>query len=393
MGKDTETRILLVEDEAIIALDEQAILERNGYSVTIAHSGTEAVRSFRDDEGICLVLMDIDLGAGMDGTETAERIVSHREVPVVFLTSHTESEYVARVREIAGYGYVLKSAGEFVLIESIHMARKLFRAHKRAQRNERFYNWIASHSRDGIALIENDAVVYASPSFRRLIGLSPEEPKGLDWTAIFDRIHPEDVPRIRNALKAALGRQDPELQYRYRVRSAGDEYRWVEDRVGIRFDGSGTEGSPSFIVNTRDVTEQHQAELRRDLSERRYRSLFEGATNPIAVCDREGVVVDINPAGLFLFGLSHESLVGKQIQAVLPELHEVMLQRIRAALAQGGSLVFTDSLRVPGGEMQRFQTVVQPMPRSEDEEPMVQLMAYQMSPTGDPEGDAETSTP
>jgi len=387
------SRILLVEDEALIAMDEKAVLERNGYAVTLAHSGEEALRSFREDEGIELVLMDIDLGTGMDGTEAAQRIVGYREVPVVFLTSHTEWEYLARVREIAGYGYVLKSAGEFVLVESIHMARKLFRAHKRAQRNERLYNWIASHSRDGIALVENDAVVYASPSFRRLIGLSPEELKGLDWSGIFERIHPEDAPRIRNTLKAAVGRQDPEVQYRYRVRTASKEYRWVEDRVGIRFDGPGSDGSPSFIVNTRDVTEQHQAELRRDLSERRYRSLFEGATNPIAVCDRDGVVVDINPAGLFLFGLSHESVVGKQIQAVLPELHEVMLQRIRAALAQGGSLVFTDSLRVPGGEMQRFQTVVQPMPRSEEEEPMVQLMAYQMNPTGDPESDAETSTP
>ena len=55
---------------------------------------------------------------------------------MVFLTSHTEKEYVDRVRGITSYGYVIKHSGEFVLTESIRMALELFEAHQRARERE-----------------------------------------------------------------------------------------------------------------------------------------------------------------------------------------------------------------------------------------------------------------
>src|SRR6056297_3007206 len=82
---------------------------------------------------ISLILMDIDLGKGMDGTEAAEKILESHELPIVFLTSHSEKEYVNRVKKITNYGYVLKNSGEFVLIEAIYMAFSLYEAHKELQ--------------------------------------------------------------------------------------------------------------------------------------------------------------------------------------------------------------------------------------------------------------------
>jgi two-component sensor histidine kinase/CheY-like chemotaxis protein len=121
------TTILLVEDQALIALDEQESLERGGYRVRIAHSGEEAVELFEADGEINLVLMDIDLGRGMSGTEAAHRILQRREVPLLFLTAHAEGEMVEKVKSITRYGYVLKSSGEFVLLSSVDMALQLFR--------------------------------------------------------------------------------------------------------------------------------------------------------------------------------------------------------------------------------------------------------------------------
>lgn len=70
--------------------------------------------------------MDIDLGDGkMDGTEAAEMILNEYELPIVFLTSHAEKEMVEKGKGITRYGYVLKNAGEFVLIEAITMAFEL----------------------------------------------------------------------------------------------------------------------------------------------------------------------------------------------------------------------------------------------------------------------------
>ena len=64
--------ILLVEDERLIALDETLQLKRGGYDVVNAYTGEEAVRRVESDtDSIGLVLMDIDLGIGIDGTEAA----------------------------------------------------------------------------------------------------------------------------------------------------------------------------------------------------------------------------------------------------------------------------------------------------------------------------------
>jgi CheY-like chemotaxis protein len=83
-------KILLVEDEIILALAKAGVIKRLGYEVAIAHTGENAVMQALDDSAIGLILMDINLGKGIDGTETARRILSTRFIPIVFLTSHSE---------------------------------------------------------------------------------------------------------------------------------------------------------------------------------------------------------------------------------------------------------------------------------------------------------------
>src|SRR6056297_847554 len=128
-------KILLVEDEAVIAMDQARTIEQFGYEVVTAVTGSEAVETVGSDIEIQLVLMDIDLGEGIDGTEAAERMLEIRQLPIVFLTSHAEKEMVDRVKDITRYGYVLKNSGKFVLNEAITMAFELFDDHRNAQRH------------------------------------------------------------------------------------------------------------------------------------------------------------------------------------------------------------------------------------------------------------------
>ncbi|HQO66065.1 MAG TPA: response regulator, partial [Spirochaetales bacterium] len=64
-------RILLVEDQAVIALNERRLLESLGYEVAMAYSGEQAIEAFKADGSIAMAVMDIDLGDGIDGTEAA----------------------------------------------------------------------------------------------------------------------------------------------------------------------------------------------------------------------------------------------------------------------------------------------------------------------------------
>lgn len=84
--------ILLVEDEALIAMSEAAMLQKDGYEVITVYNAEKAIESVQQND-IDLILMDIDLGEGkMDGTEAAESILKKYDVPVVFLSSHTEPD-------------------------------------------------------------------------------------------------------------------------------------------------------------------------------------------------------------------------------------------------------------------------------------------------------------
>jgi len=124
-------KLLLVEDEAITAKITAKMLKINGYDVIIASDGIKAVQIALTDTSIDLVLMDIDLGPGMNGTEAARRILETRNIPIVFLTSHSEQRVVEMVKEITRYGYVIKNSGDFVILSSIEMAFELFASHER----------------------------------------------------------------------------------------------------------------------------------------------------------------------------------------------------------------------------------------------------------------------
>ncbi|MBN2079507.1 MAG: PAS domain S-box protein [Spirochaetes bacterium] len=128
MADSTRTTILLVEDEAITAMAEAATLERHGYAVITAHSGEEAIEALAGNPSVDLVLMDVDLGPGIDGPATAEKMLDQRDIPVLFLSSHTEPEIVEKTERITSYGYVVKHSGVTVLLASIRLAFRLHRA-------------------------------------------------------------------------------------------------------------------------------------------------------------------------------------------------------------------------------------------------------------------------
>ena len=162
MKGDDKKRLLLVEDEVIIAMAEKMELEAYGYTIHHVTTGEEAVQTIDANPApVDLVLMDINLGDGIDGTVAAERILKVKDIPVVFLSSHTEPEIVKKTEKITSYGYVVKSADIVVLDASIKMALKLFDAKMKRrhtentlrQRNEEF-QMLFSNSPYGIIICD-----------------------------------------------------------------------------------------------------------------------------------------------------------------------------------------------------------------------------------------------
>ena len=101
-------KIMVVEDEVIIALRLQKRLASMGYDVTgVAYSGEEAVETARDLRPD-LILMDIMIPGKLDGIDAAKIITAELDIPVVFLTAFSKDNIIERAKQAVPYGYILK---------------------------------------------------------------------------------------------------------------------------------------------------------------------------------------------------------------------------------------------------------------------------------------------
>ena len=115
----TKTRILVVEDERIIAMDIQDRLRRWGYDVPeIAASGEEALRKTERIQPN-LVLMDIKLQGNIDGIEAAKEIQKRFSIPIIYVTAYADETTMSRVKETEPCGIILKPFGERELHSTI----------------------------------------------------------------------------------------------------------------------------------------------------------------------------------------------------------------------------------------------------------------------------------
>jgi len=204
--------LLLVEDEPILAMAERMALQRRGYRVELASSGEDAVALVASGEPVDLVLMDIDLGAGMDGTQAAEEIGRLRSLPVVFLSGHTEPEVVEKTERVTSYGYIVKGSNITVLDASIKMAFKLFRANHLVKESEARLNRSEKISRTGNWMISlADRKIVGSEGACQIYGVTTKE---LSYDAVHGLVLPECWGQAEEAMANLIECNKP-----YRIRS------------------------------------------------------------------------------------------------------------------------------------------------------------------------------
>ena len=129
--------ILVVEDEAAVALDVRSTLQRLGYGVPAAvgrgRDAIERASALRPD----LVLMDIHLRGDMDGVETAQHVRQVLDIPVIYLTAYADPATLQRARVTEPYGYLLKPFHERELHIVIEMALYRHEMERRLRESER----------------------------------------------------------------------------------------------------------------------------------------------------------------------------------------------------------------------------------------------------------------
>lgn len=335
--------ILLVEDEAVIALAEQENLRRSGYEVVHVRTAEQAVSAMDADPAIDLVLMDIDLGKGMDGTEAARVIVQRHDIPVVFLSSHTEKPLVEKTEEITSYGYVLKESGFTVLEASIRMAFKLHEAHTALRRSEnalrqreRLLNTTQHLSRTGGWEFDVAAggMTWTDETYR-IHDMDPEElsvgsPEHIRRSVACYR--PEDAERILAAFRRCAGSGEP-YDFEVPFTTARGRRLWVRTTAeAVRENGRIT----GVVGNIVDVTARRELDEQLIRERNRAQQYFDIAGVMIVAIDGEGTIIEVNRRGCAILGSAREELIGRNwFDGFVPENQREDVRKVFRRLMAG----------------------------------------------------------
>lgn len=257
-------RILIVEDDRIVARDIQHQLSRMGHVVVgMSASGEDAVRMACSQQPD-LVLMDIRLEGEMDGIEAARRIRNAHRIPIVFLTAYANDEVVHRASLTEPFGYLLKPFEEPQMRTVIQMALYKHASDTRLRLSERRYAATLASIRDGVILCNRDGRVdFMNRAAETMTGWTAAEATGQPLSVVFVVVDEETQQPLEDFSAVVLRSGDfapPERQARLLPR-CGDADALpagivVEERCSAIIDDRGD--FVGSILVFRDLTQRRR---------------------------------------------------------------------------------------------------------------------------------------
>lgn len=172
-------RIMVVEDEGLVALGIKQGLESQGYEVTALVSSADGAINKALSTEPDLVLMDIHLKGGTDGIEVARQLKQTLNIPVIFLTAYSDKETLKRAISTEPFAYLIKPFEERTLHTTIQTSLRKAEQNKKIESERDFLASILNNLADGIVIVDLKGMVeYINPAAEKLLAFSRKEAAG-----------------------------------------------------------------------------------------------------------------------------------------------------------------------------------------------------------------------
>jgi PAS domain S-box-containing protein len=167
-----DTRLLVVEDESIVAMDIKHRAEGLGYHVlNIASSGEEAIEK-TDEDRPDLILMDIVLKGKMDGIQAAQIIRDKYDIPVVYLTAYSDEKTLGRAKLTGPFGYIIKPFEDRELHSAVEVALYKHKMDSKLKESEERYRALFESSPDPIILMDEEGtIIFINRRVEKITGI------------------------------------------------------------------------------------------------------------------------------------------------------------------------------------------------------------------------------
>ncbi len=179
-------RILIVEDEAIVAESLHDQLENLGYSICGMASTGERALELVAQELPDLVMMDIMLAGELDGIATAQQIMEQYRLPVVYLTAYSDPKTLERAKITEPFAYLVKPYKERELHSALEISLYKHRMEQRLRENERWLDTLLKSIGDSVATVDLQGLITSlSPQAEKLSGWTEAEGQGKTLPEVF----------------------------------------------------------------------------------------------------------------------------------------------------------------------------------------------------------------
>jgi PAS domain S-box-containing protein len=206
-------KILIVEDEKIIAKDLELRLEQMNYEVVSSVStGKEAIAIVRDRE-VDLILMDIMIDGDIDGIETADLIHQQKDIPIIFLTAYADEKTFERARSAGPFGYILKPFQERDLDLTIRTVLQKFSLEQQIKASEIRYRSLFEQSQDAIIIFDNGGkILDANRAACEIYSLKTEK---MGQYLIQDLVQPKERAQLQINFESFLEKGEIKGRYKF----------------------------------------------------------------------------------------------------------------------------------------------------------------------------------
>ena len=302
-------KILIVEDSALVALEISETLKNLGYNVVgEAASGLEAIEMARDLKPD-LILMDIILKGDMDGIEAADRIYSNYDIPVIYLTAHSDEATLERALKTNAFGYLIKPFNDRELYSNIEITLHKHRIMKKVDLGPReaVDSTLNVVSDPVVATDEAGVITRINPAAENFTGQTRWGAVGSDFFMLFS-LDREKIQPAMDSLKKDVFEKRTLLSWVDGLSIATKQGERKQISMNIGYVRAGRQNTAEFffvfipgeeaVIKTMEDTTNH------------YRIILDAVENPVFMVDENIRIVLYNRAFMETCGKAGISLSG-----------------------------------------------------------------------------------
>jgi PAS domain S-box-containing protein len=217
-----------------------------------------------------------------------------------------------------------RSLADFLSLSLEEDRRK--RAEKSLDDNQEKLKFISENTSDGVVMIEDKRISYASPVFLEMSGYTEEYLKNLTREEIYGLVHPDDLERVSKLIWTNLENQVKQFSYDYRFRCADNQYYWREDSTNVIYNEDGTYSK--YVLMSRDVTERKKIIEKLVESEQQLRLITENSSDGFVIFEDHKIKY-ISPSYCTALGYNYKEIVGKHADFIFENIHPEDSKRVK----------------------------------------------------------------